>query len=209
MPSLYVAIAHMTVAMNNNNELSRRRFLFSASALTASTFVRLTGASVAAIAQAACTAKDTSASFRSLSPEEAADIEAIAARIIPTTDTPGATEAGVVHFFDSAFAAEMRDRLEEVRTGLARLNAAIGKTSRFAALSPDTQDARLREIEDSDFFGLVREMTIFGFFAMSKHGGNNGHVSWDLIGFKGHNGGWRYPFGYYDAQVHGGDGNGG
>ena len=198
----------MTVAMNNNNELSRRRFLFSASALTASTFVRLSGASVAAIAQAACTAKDDLAPFRSLSPEEAADIEAIAARIIPTTDTPGATEAGVVHFFDNAFAAEMKDKLEDVRAGLVRLNAAVGETRRFAALSPEAQDARLREIEDSDLFGLVREMTIFGFFAMSKYGGNSNHIGWDLIGFKGHNGAWEYPFGHYDAAVDGGDGNG-
>lgn len=198
----------MTVAMNNNNELSRRRFLFSAGVLTASTFVRLSGASVAAIAQAACAAKVESAPFRSLSREEAADIEAIAARIIPTTSTPGATEAGVVHFFDNAFAAEMKDSLEAVRAGLVRLNAAIGEPTRFAALSPDAQDARLRDIEDSDFFTLVREMTIFGFFAMSSHGGNQGHVSWDLVGFKGHNGGWQYPFGYYDAPVHGGGGDG-
>jgi gluconate 2-dehydrogenase gamma chain len=198
----------MTVAMKNNNELSRRRFLISASALTASTFVRLSGATVAAIAQAACTAKDGAAAFRSLSPDEAADIEAIAARIIPTTDTPGATEAGVVHFFDNAFAVEMKDKLEDVRTGLVRLNAAVGETTRFAALSPEAQDARLHEIEDSDFFGLVREMTIFGFFAMSEYGGNSNHVGWDLIGFKGHNGAWEYPFGHYDAAVHGGDGNG-
>ena len=196
----------MTVAMNNNNELSRRRFLFSASALTASTFVRLTGASVAAIAQAACTAKESSAPFRSLSPEDAADIEAIAARIIPTTGTPGATEAGVVHFFDNALAADMKDRLDEMRSGLARLNAAVGNDLRFASLSPALQDERLREIEDSDFFALVREMTIFGFFAMSSHGGNSNHVSWGLIGFEGHNGGWQYPFGYYDAQVSSGDG---
>ncbi len=194
--------------MNNNNELSRRRFLFSATALTASALVRLSGASIAAIAQAACTAKDRASPLRSLSPEEAANIEAIAARIIPTTNTPGATEAGVVHFFDNAFAAEMRDRLDDVRAGLARLDAGIGESTRFAALPPDEQDARLREIEDSYFFGLMREMTIFGFFAMSEYGGNRKHAGWELIGFQGHNGGWTNPFGYYDAEVHGGNGDG-
>jgi gluconate 2-dehydrogenase gamma chain len=194
--------------MNNNNELSRRRFLFSASALTASALVRLSGASIAAIAQAACTAKESSAPFRSLAPDEAADIEAIAARLIPTTDTPGATEAGVVRFFDNAFAAEMRDRLGDLRAGLDRLNAATGESMRFAALPPDEQDARLHEIEDSDFFALMREMTIFGFFAMSEYGGNRNHAGWDLIGFQGHNGGWTNPFGYYDAEVHGGNGDG-
>ena len=198
----------MTVAMNNNNELTRRGFLFSASALTASTFVRLSGAGVAVIAQAACADRERSAPFRSLSLEEAADIEAIAACIIPTTDTPGATEAGVVHFFDNAFATEMQDSLEEVRAGLAGLNDAIGKYTRFADLPAEARDTRLRDIEASAFFGFMREMTIFGFFAMSKYGGNRNHVGWKLIGFEGHNGAWDYPFGHYDAAVHGEHGNG-
>ena len=47
-------------------------------------------------------------------------------------------------------------------------------------------------------------MTVFGFFAMSSYGGNKDHIGWDLIGFKGHHGAWEYPFGYYDAAVHGG-----
>jgi len=192
----------------NNNELSRRRFLFSASALTGSAFLRLSGASIAAIAQAACTARDRDGMFRALSTEDAADIAAIAARIIPTTDTPGATEAGVVHFFDSALAAEMSDRRDELLAGLAELNAANDTPARFASLAPGDQDTRLRAIEDSDFFGLLREMTIFGFFAMSRYGGNRNHVGWDLIGFRGHNGAWEYPFGYYDAAVHGGGSDG-
>lgn len=192
----------------NNNELSRRRFLFSASALTGTAFLRLSGTSIAAIAQAACTARDRDGAFQALSAEDAADIEAIAARIIPTTDTPGATEAGVVHFFDSALAGEMRDRRDELLAGLAELNAADGTPARFADLAPGDQDRRLRAIEDSGFFGLLREMTIFGFFAMSHYGGNRNHVGWDLIGFRGHNGAWEYPFGYYDAAVHGGDNDG-
>ena len=192
----------------NNNELSRRRFLFSASALTGSAFLRLSGASIAAITQAACTARDRDEMFRALSTEDAADIAAIAARIIPTTDTPGATEAGVVHFFDSALAAEMSDRRDELLAGLAELNAANDTPARFAGLAPGDQDTRLRAIEDSDFFGLLREMTIFGFFAMSRYGGNRNHVGWDLIGFSGHNGAWEYPFGYYDAALHGGGSDG-
>ena len=39
--------------------------------------------------------------FEVFTAAEAADIRAIAARIVPTTDTPGATEAGVVYFIDS------------------------------------------------------------------------------------------------------------
>jgi hypothetical protein len=102
----------------------------------------------------------------------------------------------------------MRDKRDTVLAGLADLNAANDAPVRFAGLAPGDQDARLQAIEDSDFFGLLREMTIFGFFAMSHYGGNRNHVGWDLIGFRGHNGAWQYPFGYYDAAVHGGGGDG-
>jgi len=45
-----------------------------------------------------------------------------------------------------------------------------------------------------------RNLTMFGFFAMSRHGGNRDHVSWKLIGYEGHHGAWAPPFGYYDAH---------
>ncbi len=166
--------------------------------------MRLTGPALAAIAQAACAAKQESASYRVLGSVEAADFEAIAARIIPTTDTPGATEAGVIHFFDNAFADEMSDQLDGARAGLAAFNAAIeasGSTAdRFSDLDTDSQDAFLHTQDTSEFFGLVRLMTIFGFFSMGQYGGNQDHIGWDLIGFEGHHGAWTYPFGYYDAE---------
>ena len=93
--------------------------------------------------------------------------------------------------------------LADIRAGLASLQQSIGEGRRFAQLSPDRQDKEIRQIEGSPFFLLLWQMTIFGFFAMSEYGGNKDHVGWELIGFKGHNGGWQYPFGYYDAQVHG------
>ena len=190
--------------MHNNESVSRRQFLQSASSLSGIAYLRLTGPALAAIAQAARAAKQESSSYRVLSKVEAADFEAIAARIIPTTDTPGATEAGVIHFFDNAFADEMSDQLDAARTGLATFNAAIKDTGssadRFSDLDPDAQDAFLHTQDTSEFFDLVRLMTIYGFFAMGQYGGNKDHVGWDLIGFEGHHGGWTYPFGDYDAE---------
>ncbi len=166
--------------------------------------MRLSGPALAAVAQAACVAKQDSASYRVLGSVEAADFEAIAARIIPATDTPGAIEAGVIHFFDNAFADEMSDQLDAARAGLAAFNAAIEASSstadRFSDLDTDAQDAFLHTQDTSDFFGLIRLMTIFGFFSMSRYGGNKNHIGWDLIGFEGHHGAWTYPFGYYDAE---------
>lgn len=190
--------------MKNNNDLTRRRFLLAASAMSGTTLARLSIPSLLAITEAACTAKNNGAAFVTLAEAEAADIAAIAARIIPTTDTPGATEAGVIHFFDKAFAVEMSDKLDGARGGLDALNAEIPGGRVFAELSAGEQDERLRAIEGNEFFDLIRQMTIFGFFAMSGYGGNRDHVGWDLIGFEGHHGGWQYPFGYYDAQVYGG-----
>ncbi len=191
--------------MNNNNELSRRNFLKAAGVAASGSLLRIGAPALAALTQAACTARDEQTSFSVLGKDEAADIAAIAARIIPTTDTPGATEAGVVHFFDQAFAAHFSDSLGFVRAQLGALNDRLGV--RFATLDEAAQDAELTSIEDTEFFELVRVMTLFGFFGMAKHGGNQDYLSWELVGFKGNNGAWMYPFGYYDAQVHG-DGNG-
>lgn len=189
--------------MQNSDNVSRRSFLQLAGTLSTASYLRLTGAALATIAQSACTAEQRSSAFLILGADEARDFAAMAARIIPTTDTPGATEAGVIHFFDNAFAGDMSGDLSTARAGLADFNAALadsGHAGRFDELVEDAQDNFLRSQESGDFFRLVREMTIFGFFAMSSYGGNKDHVGWDLIGFEGHHGAWTYPFGHYDAE---------
>ena len=190
--------------MKNNSGRTRREFLVSAGALSGSTLLRLSATSTIALIEAACTARDRQANFDILGVDEAADLAAIIARILPTTETIGATEAGVIYFFDKALGAEMSEMLDDVRAGLEHLNESIKPVNGFAQLSAEEQDDQLRGIETTPFFSLLWEMTIYGFFAMSESGGNKDHVAWDLIGFKGHNGGWQYPFGYYDAQVHAG-----
>ena len=171
--------------------------------MSGSSYLRLSGAALAAVTQAACSAKQAADPYQVLQDDEARDFIAIAARIIPTTATPGATEAGVIYFFDNAFATLWPERLATARQGLAEFNASLsaaGHAAAFHELTDDQQDDFLRSQERGSFFGMLREMTIMGFFAMSSYGGNKDHVSWDLIGFKGHNGGWSYPFGYYDAE---------
>ncbi len=198
--------------MKKASSLSRRDFLQSSGTLTGVTLLRIGSPALVAISQSACTAKEQAAAFKVLGDRDAADLAAIAARIIPTTDTPGATEAGVIYFFDNALAAEMSGKLDAVRRGLVDFNAALQQahpgTAKFAELSADQQDAFLTSREGGDFFGLIREMTIFGFFAMSTYGGNKNHIGWDLIGFEGHRGAWQYPFGEYDAEIHGGASDG-
>lgn len=183
--------------MHTNKNVSRRRFLKSSGALAGVSLLRVSAPSLLAITQAACSAKQSSAAFSVLGELEAADFAAIAARIIPTTDTPGATEAGVIYFFDNAFAAEMSWALKPARAGLEVLNSG---TARFSLLTEEQQDELLSAHASTDFFELLRITTIFGFFAMSKYGGNKDSVAWDLIGFEGHHGAWENPFGHYDAE---------
>jgi len=169
-------------------------------------YLRLLGPALIAITESACTAKQQSSVFKVLSEQEALDLMAIAARIIPTTDTPGATEAGVIYFFDNAFATEMADMLKDARQGLESFNrelqGAHPGSGQFGGLGEDEQDAFLKTQESTQFFGLAWTMTMFGFFSMEQYGGNKNHIGWDLIGFEGNHGAWQYPFGHYDAEVH-------
>ena len=188
---------------------SRRQFLKSAGAMTSASYLRLLAPAAAAIAQAACSARDEALPFAVLNADEAADFAAIAARIMPTTDTPGATEAGVIYFIDRAFGDEMSGQLEFARAQLAEFNASLGESEArsFSELGDDEQDAFLKTRESTPLFNMMWAMTMFGMFSMSKYGGNADNVGWELVGFEGDHGPWQYPFGYYDAQAHGEENN--
>jgi hypothetical protein len=190
--------------MDTKPELSRRRFLQSAGALSGAVYLRLASPAIVAITQSACTAREQGSAFKVLGDTEAADFAAIAARIIPTTETPGATEAGVIHFIDNVFADDTGGQLAAARSGLAGFNAALAgahpSAKHLGELDEVAQDAFLATQENSDLFAAVWQLTIFGFFAMSKYGGNKDHVAWDLLEFEGHHGAWTYPFGHYDAE---------
>jgi len=134
------------------------------------------------------------------SPEQAAQIEAMAARIIPTDDTPGAREARVIYFIDYALSNFDKDKQPLYLKGLKRLDARVGRrgASGFAALGVDRQDKLLKEIEKTKFFETVRAHTVMGFFSNPEYGGNHDLVGWKLIGFEDRFF-YKPPFGYYDA----------
>ena len=138
-----------------------------------------------------------------LTPEQAADVEAIAAQIVPTDDTPGAREARVVNFIDrslATWAAQQRDGLIK---GLDQLNAEVEKrwpgTGRFAKLAPERQLELLHAQEKTPFFQQIRFATLAGMFTLPSYGGNADKAGWRLIGFEDRYA-WQPPFGYYDAE---------
>lgn len=139
--------------------------------------------------------------FEYLDSGTAAELEAIASAIIPSDETPGAKEAGVIFFIDRALATFDHDKRELYRKGLAgaqdeRLAMFPGSQS-IAALSSGQRAALLKSIEKTEFFEALREHVIIGFLAGPEWGGNRGKAGWKLIGFDDA-GGFQPPFGYYD-----------
>lgn len=140
--------------------------------------------------------------FAFFTPEQAVEVEAVAAQIIPTDETPGAREARVVHFIDRALVTFDQGRQADYERGLTELQAETRRrfpsATSFSELTFDQQVELLTAIEQTPFFNLVRTHTITGFFAHPVHGSNYGKVGWDLIGYDDslqH----EAPFGYYDA----------
>ena len=186
-----------------SDAVTRRIFLQGSGTFVASTLMRAGVPALAAVSQAACSARDESAAFEIISSAEAREIIAFAARILPTTDTPGATEAGVVYFFDKALGSFFADTLEYGRMQLAEFQSGIAEAypgaERFSDLDEEDQDAYLKMKEQSLFFRGARILTIFGVFSMSSYGGNRDNIGWKLLGMDGPPHAWSYPFGYYDA----------
>jgi len=182
------------------HDLSRRFFLQQSAGVAGATWARVALPGLAVISQAACTARDEQVAFVILQQDEAIELEAIAARIIPTTDTAGAREAGVVHFFDQSFGTFNAPMLPMLRGGLQKLQAGIDGGRKFSELSDDEQDALLEQNQNTPFFGFIRMMTFAGFFGMSKYGGNKDGIGWKLMGMDPNVHSYQSPFGYYDAE---------
>jgi gluconate 2-dehydrogenase gamma chain len=142
--------------------------------------------------------------FAFFTDEQAADIDAIASRIIPTDESPGAHEAGCVYFIDCALTTFMRDSQTLYSDGLKELKAKTKESFpgavAFAALSSPQQIQLLTAIEGTPFFTSVRVLTITGMFASPAHGGNRDQVGWKLLGFDDTLN-FEPPFGFYDAAT--------
>jgi gluconate 2-dehydrogenase gamma chain len=173
----------------------------------------------------AATAAANANTFRFLTAQEAADFDAFAAQVIPSTDgTPGAREAGVVYFADYVLTTINPEQQKDFRGALAALHAATlkaqpGATS-FASLSSEQQIAIMKAMEkpptgaaasngiaaesgvggkDVEAFGGLRGMVLVGTFCDPSLHGNRFKIGWNLIDFDDQ-AYWAPPFGYYDAH---------
>ena len=116
-----------------------------------------------------------------LTPPHAAIAGAVADRIIPRTDTPGAADVGVPAFIDLLYGEFMTPAERRMLTdGLSGVDAAAKAAHRaaFTTLTADRQDALLRTIaraeegRDQGFFRLIRSATVLGYFTSEQVGRN-------------------------------------
>jgi gluconate 2-dehydrogenase gamma chain len=131
---------------------------------------------------------------------EAAIVEAVAARVIPSEPgSPGAREAGVVVYIDRSLDDAYPELATLYRTGVAQLDRYCRErhATGFAQAAEEVQDALLAEIDASDgpyvlarLFAVIREHTIQGMFCDPQYGGNRDMVGWRLVGFPGAQ--WAY-----------------
>jgi len=135
--------------------------------------------------------------------EQAHIVAAATSRIFPTDGSgPGANEAGVTLYIDRQLTGPYgRDRYRftqlpfEQGTPTQGYQGAANPREIYRAglklltglpnLTPEEQDNRLRSIETSPFFQLLRQHTLEGMFCDPMHGGNRDLIGWQLIGFPG------------------------
>lgn len=137
--------------------------------------------------------------WRVLTPEEASLVDAVSEQIIPADKDPGAREAGVVHFIDRQLDGPYKKHAENYRKGLACLEktsqAMFGKS--FAQLAWPDQTRLLQALESGktpkdiwtqpsskEFFGLIRDHTMQGFYGSPRHGGNRNYVRYKMLGLE-------------------------
>jgi gluconate 2-dehydrogenase gamma chain len=148
----------------------------------------------------------TPPAFQTLDPSTAAEIDALVSQIVPSTDGPGAHEAGVIYFIDRALATFDANLREGYHAGMGEVQQKRKEmfpgSASIAALSIEQQIQLIHAIEHTDFFELLRTHTMYGFLGNPSYGGNRDHIGWKLIGFDDRMA-FQPPFGYYDGP--GGD----
>lgn len=143
--------------------------------------------------------------FLKLTARQAVTVEQAAARIFPTTDTPGATEAEAVRYIDRALAEAYLHLAPLYRAGCHALDSQAKQSSgeKFSKLTASEQDTVLAEFEKGDvpgfpraklFFETLRRHTMEGVLGEPTYGGNKGMVGWKLVGFPGHQFGYADPY---------------
>jgi gluconate 2-dehydrogenase gamma chain len=161
--------------------------------------------------------------FEVLTPDQARELDAITACIIPATETPGAREAGVVFFIDRALKTFASEDLPVYQQGLIDVQKLTAQSfpdvPRFSSANAAQQQKILSDlfakseaekaaarydttVNSKNFIETLRSHAIFGFLVDPEGGGNRDFVGWKSIGRDpAHS--FSPPFGFYDKDYPG------
>jgi gluconate 2-dehydrogenase gamma chain len=136
--------------------------------------------------------------LKALTAAEAATLEAVLERLIPSDATgPGAKEANVLRYVDWALAGERSMFRDSYTAAISAIDAYAQSKwgGAFTTLSADKQDAVLADMDKNTatgfapsakaVFELIRGHAVEGMFGDPAHGGNTGFVGWKLVRFPG------------------------
>ena len=205
------------------NELSRRTFLLRAGTGISAAWISANWTALLSASRhahsAAVAANPPKLEF--FTPEQATEIDAISARIIPTDELPGAHEAGVLYFIDRGLATFSADDQKTYREGLPELQARVTEmfpnAAKFSSLTLQQQDEVLHSLDENapspqrpfraspgaqSFFETMRQHTIAGFLIDPDFGGNDSGAGWKVIGREREHM-FQAPFGFYDRDYPG------
>jgi gluconate 2-dehydrogenase gamma chain len=168
-------------------------------------------------------AKSDHPALEVLTADQAREVEALAACIIPSDETAGAREAGVVYFIDRALKTFFSQALPVYQSGLEGVQKTTAElfpgVPRFSAATeeqklkifshivqeserPESGARRLAPGASPDFFQTLRVHTIYGFLVDPEGGGNRDFVGWKAIG-RDPSHSFSAPFGFYDKDYPG------
>jgi gluconate 2-dehydrogenase gamma chain len=163
------------------------------------------------------------AKYEVLTVEQARELDALTSCIIPTTDTPGAREAGVVYFIDRALKTFASESVPQYNQGLAGIQqftlGSFPGVLRFSAANAEQQKRILTELyaeidlkkdmprrglppTTTEFLQTLHVHTIFGFLVDPEGGGNRDFAGWKVVDRDpAHM--FSPPFGFYDKDYPG------
>jgi|ERR1035437_185109 gluconate 2-dehydrogenase gamma chain len=169
-----------------NQSFSRREFVW-----------LFTGGTAAVLISFNTACKNKISQWRYLQEKEIGLLDAIVEQIIPTDDFPGGKWANLSNFIDKQLDSYYRKHQIAYREGLAAFEKTViqMKGKKYEELPFAEQTAMLEKMEagefsgdywkdhsPADFFEMVRQHSLQGFYGSPVHGGNRGFISYHMLG---------------------------
>jgi gluconate 2-dehydrogenase gamma chain len=135
--------------------------------------------------------------WRYLNEDEIGLLDAIVEQIIPTDEFPGGKWANVSNFIDKQLSTYYMKHQLAYREGLAALEKTVIKLKgkKFEELSFAEQTVILEKMQAGEFsgdywkdhppdnfFDMVRQHSLQGFYGSPVHGGNRDYISYHMLG---------------------------